>query len=41
MQHDYKSLCAGLASVKQICDNYDLHIDYQQVDSLHSIRVFA
>ncbi|WP_439555937.1 sensor histidine kinase [Dyadobacter sp.] len=36
-----ESLGLGLAIVKQICDNYDLQIDYQHVDSMHSIRVFA
>lgn len=34
-----ESLGLGLAIVKQICDNYNLAIDYQNNESTHTIRI--
>jgi signal transduction histidine kinase len=34
-----ESLGLGLAIVKQICDNYDLNIEYQNQESTHTIRI--
>lgn len=34
-----ESIGLGLAIVKQICDNYGLQIEYQNQDSLHTIKV--
>ncbi|KAA6436785.1 HAMP domain-containing histidine kinase [Dyadobacter flavalbus] len=36
-----ESLGLGLAIVKQICDNYGLQICYENIDSMHIIRVRA